>query len=83
MDIKEALFKLDDFCNANKIEYTYRLYNEKSRHHGIFLFKDMNCRMRRLFFGAYKHFQRIDVFAVFLHFEVQVCSVHAFAALAC
>lgn len=21
MDIKEALFKLDDFCNANKIEY--------------------------------------------------------------
>ena len=22
MNIKEALFKLDDFCNANKIEYT-------------------------------------------------------------
>ena len=22
MNIKEVLFKLDDFCNANKIEYT-------------------------------------------------------------
>ena len=36
---------------------------------------------RLLFVGTYEHFERVDILAVFKHFEVKVRSVETFAAL--